>query len=45
MQGIKKRKWTIAEATAWVQKCEDGTQAKGLKYCSALDFLKNQKKG
>lgn len=36
-----KHTWTKAEAENYVARCERGAEKKGLKYCSAMDFLKN----
>lgn len=35
-----KNKWTKETAMAWVEKVESGMEKRGLKYCSALSFLK-----
>lgn len=37
---MAKRKWTHAEATAYVSKVNAGKEKTGLKYLSACDFLK-----
>lgn len=36
-----KHTWTEAEALNYVARCERGIIKKGLKFCSAKDFLKN----
>ena len=36
-----KHTWTKEEASAYVARCDRGAEKKGLKYCSAIDFLKN----
>lgn len=35
------RKWTKASAKAWVELVNIGIEKPGLKYCSALDYLRN----
>ena len=35
------RKWTKASAKAWVERVNIGIEKPGLKYCSALDYLRN----
>lgn len=40
-----KRKWSIDSAHKYIEKVDKGKQEKGLTYLSALDFLKNHKKG
>ncbi len=35
------RKWTKESAKAYVDKVKVGKAPRGLKYCSALDFLAN----
>ena len=37
-----KRVWTISSAVAWVRRCDDEKQVKGLTYCSAVDFLRGR---
>ncbi len=39
-----KQQWTIAEAKAHVEKVKDKKHPQGLKYCSAVDFLRRTKK-
>lgn len=38
-----KRKWTNESAMDYIRQVEKGKQPKGMKYLSALDFLKNHK--
>ncbi|MEA4831597.1 hypothetical protein SDC9_115047 [bioreactor metagenome] len=43
---VKKRKWTVASAFAYITKVDEGKIKKGLTYCSAFDFiLKHLKDG
>lgn len=35
------RKWTKESAKAYADKVKAGKAPRGLKYCSALDFLRN----
>lgn len=35
-----KRRWTKETARAYIAAVEAGRQPKGLKYCSALDYLR-----
>lgn len=35
------RKWTKASAEAWVKRVNMGLEKRGLKYCGALDYLRN----
>lgn len=37
---IMKREWTDASAREWVLAVELGKQPRGLKYCSAISYLK-----
>ena len=38
---LKRRRWTHASALAWVEGVKAGRYPQGLKYCSAVDFLRN----
>lgn len=38
-----KRKWTNESAQKYIELVEKGKEPKGLKYCSAKDFLLNHK--
>ncbi len=38
-----KRKWTNESAENYIKQVENGKHPKGMKYLSALDFLKNHK--
>lgn len=40
---MKKRKWTNETAEEYVQKVEKGREPIGMKYLSAVDFLKNHR--
>lgn len=39
-----KREWTNESAENYIKKVEHGLIQKGLKYCSAIDYLKNHKR-
>ena len=36
-----KHTWTESEALNYIHRCNNSGQKKGLKYCSAQDFIKN----
>lgn len=40
MKSIKKRKWSQASAIDWICKVNNGKEKYGLKYVSAMHFLK-----
>lgn len=42
--GNMKRKWTNESAKEYIEKVEAGKEKKGLKYCSAKDYLANHKR-
>lgn len=39
-----KRKWTNETAEEYIKKVELGKEQKGMKYLSAIDYLKNHKR-
>ena len=41
---IMKRAWTSMQAKAYIVLAMNGAAPKGLKYCSALDYLRGQGK-
>ena len=40
MSQKRKRTWTVISALAWVEKVNDGREKRGLKYCSAMSYLR-----
>lgn len=38
-----KRKWTNETASKYIELVENGKEPKGMKYLSAIDYLKNHK--
>ncbi len=40
---MKKRKWTNETAGEYIQKVKKGKEPMGMKYLSAIDFLRNHR--
>ena len=38
------RKWTKASASEWIARVNNGNAKRGLKYCGAVDYLRNHSK-
>lgn len=41
MKKERKRTWTKETAKNWVGKVENGKEPRGLKFCSAMSYLRN----
>lgn len=43
--GEKMKMWTLEDALAWVLQVEEGKAPRGLRYCSAVSFLRGVTQG